>query len=134
MPNSQGTLRVRTLTAGSALPVEGSIVRILGADENNRLIAHSLVTDNDGLTKAVALPTPDISYSLSPSSEEMPYSTYDVEVTATGYFPRKIFGVSVFSGINSIQPIAMIPISRDNEQNYPIGNLNATVTQNERLE
>ena len=134
MPASQGTLRVRTLTAGSALPVEGSVVRILGANENNRLVAFSLVTDSDGITRAVALPTPNVSYSLSPSPSEAPYSTYDIEVTSPGYFPRRISGVSVFSGINSVLPIAMIPLSQDNEQKYPIGSLNTTVTQNERLE
>ena len=41
MPNSSGTLRVRAYTAGGALPVEGAVVRVMGAGEDNRLVSFS---------------------------------------------------------------------------------------------
>ena len=42
MPNSSGTLRVRAYTAGGALPVEGAVVRVMGAGEDNRLVSFSI--------------------------------------------------------------------------------------------
>ena len=134
MLNSQGRLAIRALTAGGALPVEGTVVRIIGAEEANRLVAYSLLTDLDGLTESAVLPAPNIEYSLSPDPAELPYATYDVEISAPGYFSRRIYGVSVFSGVDSILPIAMIPLSDGDEQNYPIGSINATITQNAMLE
>ena len=132
MLNSNGKLTVRTLTAGGALPVKGSIVRILGADEENRDVAYSLLTDNDGITQTVVLPTPDVSYSLNPAPAEAPYSSYNIEISAPGYFSRKIYGVSVFSGVDSVQQIFMIPESAY-DPSYPIGSINAIIPPNERL-
>ena len=133
MLESQGSLVVRTYTAGGALPVAGAIVRIEGAEEDNRLVAYTLVTDRDGLTKKVFLPAPSVSYSLSPSPAEAPFSLYDIEITATGYFPKKISGLTVFSGIDSVQLVNMIPTSDTPIADFPRGNINANIPENEDL-
>ena len=134
MLDSQGTLRVRTYTAGGALPVKGSVVRIFGADDNNKDVVYSLITDRDGATVGVTLPTPALSLSFSPDSDASPYSLYDVEVSTPGYFSKKIYGVSVFSGTDSIQAIPMIPESAGDNQNYPLGNVNVIIPNNQRME
>lgn len=134
MLDSQGTLRVRTYTAGGALPVKGSVVRIFGADDNNKDVVYSLITDRDGVTVGVTLPTPALSLSFSPDSDASPYSLYDVEVSTPGYFSKKIYGVSVFSGTDSIQAIPMIPESAGDNQNYPLGNVNVIIPNNQRME
>ena len=134
MLNSNGTLRIRTYTAGGALPVSGSVVRIFGADENNKDIVYSLITDRDGATVAVTLPAPDPNFSLSPTSDEIPYSLYDIEVNAPGYFSKKIYGVSIFSGTDAIQAIPMIPEGVGDNQNYPLGSVNIIIPNNQRLE
>ena len=134
MLNSNGTIEVRTFTAGSALPVEGSTVRILGAEEPNRTVAYSLITDVDGATGAVALPTADIEFSLSPSPAETPYALYDIEVSSPGYYSKKIYGVAVFSGVDTVQSVAMIPKPSSGNQRPPLGNIDAIIPQNERLE
>ena len=131
MLDSNGSLRVRTYTAGGALPVKGATVRITGAGEDNRLVSYSLVTDRDGQTEVVSLPAPSIDYSLAPDPAELPYSVYDIVITAPGYLTKRINGLTVFSGINSVQLINMIPGSGELPENYPIGNTNTTIPESD---
>lgn len=121
MPTSYGNLRIRAFTAGGALPVADAVVRIRGANEDNRSLAFSLVTDIDGVTEGLALPAPDAKFSLTPDPLEAPYSMYDIEISAKGFIPRIIYGVQIFSGINSLQPVNLIPISSTPPINYPRG-------------
>ena len=132
MLDSAGTLRVRAYTAGGALPIAGAVVRIIGAEEANRLVSRSLITDRNGITEAVSLPAPNISYSLSPSPIEAPFAVYDVEISAEGYYSKRINGVSVFSGVDSVQLANMIPTG-SGVGDYPRGNVNARIPENESL-
>ena len=129
MLESNGSLRVRTYTAGGALPVKDAVVRITGAEEDNRMIAYSLVTDRDGQTESVVLPAPSVNYSLSPDPAELPYSVYDMVIMAPGYLTRRIKGLTIFSGINSVQTVNMIPGLGEYEDNYPIGNVNTVIPE-----
>ena len=134
MPNSSGTLRVRAYTAQGALPVKNAIVRVIGVGEDNRLVAFSSVTDVDGLSDLFILPAPDADLSLAPSPAELPYSLYDLEITADGYYTKRIRGLTVFSGINSIQLVNMIPGSGNMIEDYPRGNLNYIIPENTDLQ
>ena len=133
MLNSSGSLRVRAYTASEALPVEGAVVRVMGATEDNRLVSFSSITDRDGLSDLMTLPAPDLGYSLSPDPAEMPYSLYDLEISAEGYFTKRIKGMTVFSGINSIQLVNMIPGSGVLSEDYPRGNINYIIPENTDL-
>ena len=130
MLNSEGKLRIRAYTAGGALPVENALVKIRGAEEDNRLVAYTLVTDFDGLTPEVTLPAPSLKYSLSPDPLEAPYSVYDVEISAPGYYTKRISGLTVFPGVNSIQLVNMIPYSGEGYEDYPRGNINMVIPDN----
>ena len=132
MLDSQGKLRVRAYTAGGALPVEDAVVRIKGAEEDNRFVSYSLLTDRDGITSAVSLPAPSLSYSLAPSPAEAPFALYDVEIIADGYYSKRINGVSVFSGVESVQLANMIPVSSGAGE-YPRGNVNAIIPPSDSL-
>ena len=132
MLDSEGVLRIRTYTASGALPVEGAVVEIRGAEEENSTVVYSVLTDRDGITEPIALPAPSLSYSLSPSPSEKPFALYDVNINAEGYYPKRILGVSVFSGINSWQNANMIPISSGVGE-YPRGNVNVIIPENESL-
>lgn len=134
MPNSQGTLRVRAYTAGGALPVAGAIVRVRGASEDNGSVSFTSVTDRDGLSELFTLPAPDRDLSLAPSPEELPYSLYDLEISAEGYFTKHILGLTVFSGINSIQLVSMIPGSGRTVEDYPRGSINYIIPENRDLQ
>ena len=128
-----GSLTVRTYTAGGALPIKNTHVRIVGAGEENRFFEKELFTDEDGLTAKILLPAPSGSLSLHPGAPEIPYATYDMQVSAPGYYTKNIYGVVVFSGIDSIQPVAMIPVG-DDAGLYPKDSLNIYIKENERLE
>ena len=130
MLNNFGQLEISATKADGALPVTGAIVRIVGAEEDNRFILYSLKTDIDGNTTAISLPAPSADLSLHPGAGERSYAIYDVEVTAEGYYPKVIRSVPVFAGIKSIQPVNMIPLSKkDPETEYPYGNLSSDVME-----
>ena len=135
MPSEEfGNLSVRTYTANGALPVGGALVEIYGAEEGNRDLFYSVITDRDGKTEDILLPTPQRALSLTPESIELPYSVYDIEVSAPGYYSKKIRGLTVFQGITSMQLVNMIPLSETNpSENAPKGNLDTTIPPNERL-
>ncbi len=131
MLDSSGSLRIRTFTAGGALPVKDAIVRITGAGEDNRTVSYSLVTDRDGLTEVVSLPAPSVNYSLSPNPAELPFSVYDIVITAPGYLTKRINGLTVFSGVNSVQLINMIPGSGEYPDAFPRGNINSVIPESD---
>ncbi len=132
--NKIGRLNIKTYTAGGALPVPDTVVRIKGADENNRSTTYSIVTDRDGQTGYIELPAPPMYLSMSPGANEQSYAKYDIEVIKNGYYTKKIFDVAIFADNSSFLPIEMIPFSKSSgETTYPRENLNATVTENESL-
>ena len=134
MSQSSGTLRIRAYTASGALPVEGATVRVSGALEDNRLVAYSSITDRNGLSDLFVRPAPAVDYSLSPNPAELPYSVYDLEISAPGYYSKRINGLTVFAGINSVQLINMIPGSGKIITDYPRGNINFIIPENEDLQ
>lgn len=121
-----GNFRARAYTAG-ALPVEDALVRIMGAEEANRGVAYSLITDIDGITENVPLPAPSREYSMAPNPAMPPYALYNLEISADGYFPKRIYGIAVFAGVDALQEINMIPSSDDLPEDYPRQNVNANL-------
>ena len=132
MNNSDyGTLQIRAYRASEALPIHNAVVKIVGAGEYNTEIMISKLTDHDGLTEEIALPTPNISLSLSPSPPSVPYSVFDIDVVKEGYYPKKIFNVPIFAGAKAVLPIEMIPVAYDeNGAVIPIKNLNSIIYEN----
>lgn len=130
---SNGTLVINTYAGSGAIPISTATVRIRGADEDNRFIEYSVLTDEDGISPAVNLPAPDASYSLTQHPSEAPYSNYDVEVIKDGYYTKKIYTVPIFSGITSILPVAMIPFIPYSEGGKtPVESVDATISVKEK--
>ena len=125
MENSAtGTLVVKTFTADDALPIEDSLVRISGAGEYNGDVRYTLLTDMDGVTEAVTLPTPLKSASQTPTPVGNAYAIYDVVVSKKGYYTKTVRGVAVFADIESVLTVAMIPfVSNNDGGSVPRGNL-----------
>ena len=133
--NSYGTLNVRTSIASGAVPVPKTVIRIFGADEYNRYVEYSILTDVDGSTQRITLPAPAKVFSTEPFSPEVPYALYDIEASRDGYYTKRISNVAIFPDTNTSQIINMIPISiSEGGAFYPKGNLDATVKENEFLE
>ena len=129
-----GTLSVITTSAASSLPIEGSLVRISGTQEENSYVDYSVVTDVDGRSDKVKLPAPAKIYSLSEGAPEVPYGLYKIEVRNLGFFTKIIENVPVFSGVNTSLPVNMIPSPiRANDIEYPRNTLDTIVRENEYL-
>ncbi len=107
-----GFLKFSVGTAGGTVPLKDVNVYIYTdpeGDDEGRLL-YTLVTDEDGLTETVTLPTPPLAESFSPEYPK-PYSTYNIFAVRDGYIPTGGRTVPLFPGITSIQPINLVPAS-----------------------
>ena len=130
-----GTFALRAYTAGGAYPVPGALVRLQSTNNPAEVIKRSLITDEDGATQRIKLPAPSKDISLDPNGGEVPYATYNVEISCDGYYSKQILNVAIFDGINATLPVSMIPFIPYSEGGrYPRGNVNAIITENKSLE
>lgn len=133
--DKSGTLIINATAAGGALPIQGIVVRVTGSDEENRTVEYSTLTDIDGISKRLILPAPSRDISQSPGALEAAYALYNIEISAPGYYNKRIYNVAVFDGEETVQPVNMIPVDlRENSPGYPRNNLNTVVRENEMLE
>lgn len=129
-----GTLTVKTYTAGGALPVAESVVRVIGVDTANEFIEFSVITDRDGITPKLVLSAPSKSESLSPAPSQIPYAQYNIEITADGFYPKRIENVALFSGVDTYQSVNMIPLAvYEKGVEFPRDTLTTTVEENPYL-
>lgn len=113
-----GYLIVRVSTASGALPLSGATVLIRGSEDEFSAIIARLTSGEDGLTPKIALLAPPRSLSQSPTQNQKPYASYNVEVYLDGYHTLSAQNIPIFDGITSIQPAEMIPVPKNG---YPIG-------------
>lgn len=126
-PQSYGYLIVRVSTARGAIPLSGAAVNIRGGSDTEGGILHSLVTDADGRTNRVALPTPQKSASQTPDNG-IPYAMYRVDVFRDGYIPISFENVPVFPSVLSVQPAVLVPENGSGSIHSP-----GTVVESETL-
>ena len=109
LPMSIGYLQVFLSSAREATPIPGAIVtitRVNGGGEE--LYAHT-TTDADGLTEVLALPAVDSTLTLEPGIPS-PYTSYNIQATAPGYFRVLNVNAPIYGGNTAVQPVQMIPI------------------------
>ena len=75
-----------------------------------------LISDESGSTETVALPAPNVSFSETPDPSEKPFADYYISTYADGFYAENDMEVPVFSGVKSIQPIALIPKASDDSR------------------
>lgn len=104
--DSYGTLKVQVFAAQQVYPISSArvIVRRSGEDP----ILFEGYTDSSGIVDNIKLPTPGKSLSSAPGRIK-PYSQYDVFVTQPNFVSRNYLGVPVFSGVESIQTVRLVP-------------------------
>ena len=108
---SIGYLVVRVSTARGAIPLEGASVSVRGGTPETSGIIYSSLTNQDGLTEKIALPTPALSLSESPGNPT-PYSIWSIDVFKDGYSPIFFTSVPVYPSVVSVQPAIMIPLTQ----------------------
>lgn len=121
--SSQGSVIARVYTSDALIPIYNAPVSFtqMQSDGTRTLLAIRQ-TNTSGLTAPVYLPTPDLSQSLSPGSEQVPYVTVDIQASAPGYNRITVFGVQVFPDVETIQAMQLrpVPISElDESVNVP---------------
>ena len=104
-------LIVQVFTARQALPIEGATVtvsRVVDLQGNRDMMAVH-ITDENGKTPPITLPTPPLYLSENPGYAH-PYSEYTVDVKKKGYFENNVRGIQMFDGITTVEPVNLIPL------------------------
>lgn len=104
---SMGRIRVRCITEG-LVPIVNADVSILESGQAENVLER-LNTNTSGLTEPVALPAPNIDYSLEPSTVQ-PYSVYDIRVSAPGYETVVFEKVEILPNTLSEQTAVLNPL------------------------
>lgn len=109
---TNGYLVVNVYSDTIANPVKGATVKV----QKDGVEITTEITDEDGQTAKISLPTVDKSYTEEEQHEIRPYETYDVIVTALGLTPTKIEGVQIFDDVTSIQNIYLTSIDENQKE------------------
>lgn len=112
-PDVSGTgyIKAEVTTGGGAVPIENAVVLITKKENGKTYLLKMLISDESGSTETVALPAPNVSFSEMPDPTEKPFANYYISAYADGFYAENDMEVPVFSGVKSIQPIALIPRS-----------------------
>ena len=110
-----GAMKISVVSAINLIPVEGATVVISYTGDPDSPI-ETLTTDSSGQTPTVELPAPSLNLSLTPDTEQQPYSEYNLFVTASGYEPVLVSGSEIFADQLSLQPIRMNPLATTEEE------------------
>lgn len=108
-PTFTGYLRVYAFTGNGAEPITGARAIITRINEDDQTVYANLLTDRDGFTPVVALPTVDPALTLQPGASQ-PYVTYSVRVTADGFQAVEHRNIPIYGNNYVTQPVAMLPI------------------------
>ena len=102
-----GHLKVQVHTGDDALPLENANVLI---KDTYGKVLYNLTTDKNGNTESVDLYAPNKNQTMTPFAPGPYYSTYDVEIRRPLKFITQIMkGVQIFTGIDSILPVNLLP-------------------------
>lgn len=109
-----GTLQIHVISRINMLPVEGATVVISYTGDPDAVL-QTLTTDRSGQTAPVDLNTPALQLSLTPDTDQQPYSEYNISITAPNYRTLLISGSQLLSDQFSIQPILLEPIDLEDD-------------------
>lgn len=116
-----GYLQVRAISLSNQTPIPNASIQILDADTT--AVLGEAVTDENGVTTPLALPTPPIDYSMEPSPFQ-PYATYEVKIEKEGFESIVIDGAQILPEVTGEQAVSMLPVSEtepNSAESFPIG-------------
>jgi len=103
-----GYIQVHTFSSFAQIPIQDAAVAITASD--GTAIALRL-TDRSGLITPVDIPTPSISDSQSPETEEVPFTAVTIHARARGYEQILAENVQVFPDTVTRQELELIPLA-----------------------
>lgn len=103
-----GNLTINVTSSLGLIPISNATVNISLTTAPDSVV-ETLITDESGQTETISLPAPNIAYSEEPGSP-MPYTEYNISVTAPGYEPVMVSGTEILPDANAVQPITMTPL------------------------
>ena len=105
----EGYLIVKLVTRFSAAPVVGGSVLVSFDGQNGEFLVKSLVSDRNGETEKISLPTVKASESQSPGVNN-PYASYSIRASKNGFFTIDSVNTPIFDNQTAIQTVQMIPL------------------------
>lgn len=118
-----GTMRVEAFASDRSFGIGSARVMIFVELPSGNVAVFDGLTDNDGVTQSVRLPAPPREIAQSPqtgANARLPYTVYSVYVEHPGFVRSVFSNVPVFSGVESIQPVRMLPKSAGAAEPEPI--------------
>ena len=105
-----GSIIAQIVTSAAQIPVAGATLTISRElpDGGQELLAVRM-SDYDGFTEPFELPTPPASDSQTRQTAEVPYALVDLRTERTGYARVLVRGAQVFSGVQTLQQLVLIP-------------------------
>lgn len=117
--DGEGGLAVNVTTLRSLYPVKGATVTVFTGSNDNRTIIVTDITDESGKTGVFKLETPPKQASQTADSGQIPYTNYNISITADGYIDNIRMNVPVFSGVVSVQAVDLTPIAAAGKNTAP---------------
>lgn len=108
-PAYSGGLTINVTSSVGLVPINNATITISYTGDPDSAV-QTLTTDESGITETVSLPAPALSLSTEPTNTQMPYSEYNISVTAPGYEPVTISGTEILPDVTAIQPVSMTPL------------------------
>lgn len=105
----EGYLRVFVYTGQTAEPLSGARVTVSRDLEDRTQLYANTVTDRDGQTPIIALPSVDPARTLKPGGIK-PYISYTIRVNADGFRTAIYEDVPVYGGNSVTQSAGMYPV------------------------
>ena len=106
--SATGYITVHAYTSFPQLPLKNVAIAVTATD--GTAIAMRL-TDRNGLIVPIEVPVPDRSASLTPQSEEVPFTAVNLYARLKGYEQIEIENLQGFAGATTGQNLEMIPLS-----------------------
>ena len=105
-----GTVTAQIVTSAAQIPIPGATLTITQElpDGRQELLAVRM-TNYDGFTEPFDVPTPPASDSQTRQTAEVPYALVDLRTERTGYDRVLVRGAQVFSGVQTLQQLVLIP-------------------------
>jgi len=112
----QGTLKILATTGAGTVPVAGASYVI---KDKSGTVLFSGITNENGESLVYTLDAPPRELSLQPDPfGPRPYAVYDVWIGKPGFASLTFTDVEVFDGIDSIQPVEMIPLVEGEDEEF----------------